>query len=76
MLPGAHRALAVGPSLVRAASLFGETLWRGGLLAVLGPSTESPEMDRWLTELLDAEVIEKHSGSRLAYETGMDFVTH
>ncbi len=59
--------------LVRAASLFGETLWRGGLLAVLGPSTEAPEMDQWLTELLDAEVIEKHSGSRLAYETEYGF---
>ena len=60
MLQAHIGALAMeATSWCRAASLFGETLWRGEPLAVLRPSTESPEMDRWLHRTTRCRVIEK-----------------
>ncbi|WP_158257530.1 serine/threonine-protein kinase [Haliangium sp. UPWRP_2] len=57
--PGLRQAL-------RAASVFGQTFWRGGVAALLGVPTDDPQLDRRLRALVEAEVIEPHETSRLA----------
>ena len=59
--PGARR-------VVRAASVFGQTFWRGGVCVVLGLSSASAEVDPWLRALVDAELVEPMENSRLANE--------
>ena len=56
---GARRA-------VRAASVFGQTFWSGGVAELLGLLREDPQVEDWLTALVEAEVIEPHADSRLA----------
>lgn len=51
-----------------AASVFGESFWRGGVAAVLGKTLPSTELDAWLTALVRLETIEPTSASRLANE--------
>src|SRR5262249_23733239 len=58
---GARRA-------VRAASVFGQTFWQGGIAAVLGVTNPSPEIEGWLAALTDAELIQPHSQSGLSYD--------
>jgi len=61
MPPGARRVL-------RAASIFGQTFWRRGVLHLLGIEQEAADdtVDRWLEFLLVAEVIERHRESRFS----------
>ncbi len=49
LAPGARQTL-------RAASIYGQTFWRGGLC--------SPDVDHWLQILIDGEFIEHHRKSR------------
>ncbi len=65
---GARRAL-------RAASLFGQTFWRGGVTFLLGldRSTDDMTVGRWLDEVLDAELIELHATSRFSGDTEYGF---
>lgn len=65
---GARRAL-------RAASLFGQTFWRGGVVFLLGldRSTDDMTVGRWLDEVLDAELIELHATSRFSGDTEYGF---
>ncbi len=58
---------------VLAASVYGQTLWRGGVAAVLGVPRTAPELDKWLGALRDAEVIQPSATSRLAGETEYQF---
>lgn len=58
LTPGARATL-------RAASVYGQTFWRGGL--------QSPEADHWLQILLDAEFIEHHRESRFPDEREYGF---
>ncbi|WP_148313870.1 ATP-binding protein [Sorangium cellulosum] len=51
-----------------AASVFGETFWRGGLLALLGGAASQEVVDSGLSALLTAEVIAFQRDSRLAGE--------
>jgi hypothetical protein len=53
---------------VRAAAVFGQTFWDGGVAALLGLPKAGPEVGSWLSTLVDAEVIERRSSSRLAHE--------
>ncbi|HEX2569521.1 MAG TPA: protein kinase [Polyangia bacterium] len=60
--------------LLRAASLFGETFWRGGVLALLaGEAHVEPDIDRWLAILVDSEIITHQTPSRLVGETQFGF---
>jgi len=43
--------------ILRAASVFGERFWRGGLLELLGGEMSTPDVDAWLAELVGREVI-------------------
>jgi hypothetical protein len=54
--------------LVLAASVFGQTFWRGGVAVLLGFPKAAPEVVRWLDQLRDAEVIQANEDSRLAGE--------
>lgn len=54
-----------------AASIFGDTFWKGGLCAVLGLPSQSVE--EWLLFLCRAEVIERRRQSRLAGEVEYGF---
>ncbi|WP_437752157.1 protein kinase domain-containing protein [Sorangium sp. So ce1389] len=51
-----------------AASVFGETFWRGGLLALLGGAAEQEAIDRGLSALVAGEIVAFQSESRLAGE--------
>lgn len=53
---------------VRAASVFGQTFWQGGVATLLGFDPQADEVERWLAALVDAEVIEVHKESRLPKE--------
>jgi tetratricopeptide (TPR) repeat protein len=63
---GARRA-------VRAASVFGQTFWRGGVAVVLGLPKGAVQIDDWLSSLVSAEVIEPRSDSHLAHEQEYGF---
>lgn len=58
--PGARRA-------VRAASVFGQTFWSGGVAELLGLPRDDAQVEDWLAALVEAEVIEPHPDSRLAH---------
>jgi hypothetical protein len=65
--PGARRIL-------RAASIFGETFWRGGLIELLGSEPRTAdEVDRWLRILVDAEAVVRHDESRFPGEVQYAF---
>lgn len=64
--PGARRA-------VRAAAVFGQTFWLGGIAALLELSDHDLEGERWLASLLDAEFIQAHAKSRLPDEKEYSF---
>ncbi len=48
---------------LRAASLFGHTFWTSGVAAVLGEGCDARELEAGLSELLSAELIERHPES-------------
>src|SRR5262249_34991106 len=54
--------------VLRAASVFGETAGPGGVHALLGGSMCDQEIDGGLGRLLDEEILEGHSGSRVLGE--------
>lgn len=56
--PGARRTLC-------AASVYGQTFWRGGVLALLGDDHRAQRLDVWLESLLQSESIEQRRESRL-----------
>ncbi|HEX2571540.1 MAG TPA: protein kinase [Polyangia bacterium] len=66
MAPGARR-------LLRAASLLGDTFWRGGLIALLGEERKTKEVDRWLDILVQEEMVTRHLESRFPGEVEYSF---
>ncbi len=50
--------------IVRAASLFGEVFWQGGVVAVLGASEDEGDVGDWLATLVDREVFSVAPESR------------
>lgn len=66
--PGARRVL-------RVASIFGQTFWRGGIVALLAqvPDLSESAVDRWLGLLHDSEVIEAHTHSRFPGDAEYSF---
>ncbi len=59
--------------LLRAASVFGEVFWRGGLQALLGAVRDAFSIDECLEELVRAEVITKCPHSRIDSDTEYKF---
>ncbi|MEZ4312065.1 MAG: protein kinase [Polyangiaceae bacterium] len=43
--------------LLRAASVFGASFWRGGVEALLGAAPSSPDVTSWLAELVERELL-------------------
>jgi tetratricopeptide (TPR) repeat protein len=59
--------------LLRAASVFGEAFWLGGVQALLGATLAPDEVRRWLEALAAEEVVEVHGASRLRGEPEWGF---
>jgi hypothetical protein len=66
MEPAARRIL-------RAASIFGELFWAGGVNALLGRTDASSAFEQWAPQLLARELIEPRAGSRLENQTEYAF---
>ena len=64
--PAARRVL-------RAASCFGETFWRGGVLVVLHSETTTQEPDAWLPLLVEQEILVRRATTRFAGEVEYAF---
>ncbi|WP_437968869.1 protein kinase [Sorangium sp. So ce260] len=54
--------------ILRAASIFGEAFWRGGVAALLGGAQGAPDLDRWLHELVARALIERRPACRFPGE--------
>jgi tetratricopeptide (TPR) repeat protein len=69
------RLLGLSPDLrhvLRAASIFGTTFWRGGVQLLLG-GVPTALLDDWLHALVASEVIEPHRTSQIAGEAQLGF---
>ena len=52
-----ERLESEGRRILRAASVFGQIFWRGGVAALLGQSVRASEIDEWLEELVGREIL-------------------
>ncbi len=59
--------------VLRAASVFGEVFWRGGVLALTGGEYKASEVDDWLAELSRAEIVQRRDVSRFPGEHEYSF---
>ncbi len=59
--------------IVRAASVFGEVFWRGGVDALLGRGAATRDLDAWLNVLAEREVLTVASDSRFPGEREYTF---
>ncbi len=59
--------------VLRAASLFGEVFWRGGLLALTGGDYKASEVDDWLAELCRREIVQRRDVSRFPSDQEYQF---
>ena len=74
MLQARIGRLNTGPRrAARAAAVFGQTFWKGGVAALLGVAEESLDLEVCLAALMDAEMIEPHASSRMKDETEYGF---
>jgi tetratricopeptide (TPR) repeat protein len=55
--------------VLRAASVFGQRFWRGGVTALLGGTAKETTTHAWLDELIERELIGRASSSRFPAET-------
>jgi hypothetical protein len=65
------RLEALAPPLrrvLRAASVFGETFWRGGVEALLGEEATADEVRGWLAALADREIVARRGEGRFVGE--------
>jgi eukaryotic-like serine/threonine-protein kinase len=54
--------------VLRAASVFGEVFWKGGVGALLGGAHRATGVESWLTALAEREVLVRRQGSRFPDE--------
>ncbi|WP_434044620.1 MULTISPECIES: protein kinase domain-containing protein [Sorangium] len=54
--------------VLRAASVFGQKFWRGGLMALLGGERRAPQVDGWLAVLVDRELIARRGEGKFRGE--------
>lgn len=74
MLQARIGRLLSGPRrLVLAASVYGQTFWQGGAAALLGLTVDVTELQTWLSNLVELEMIEPRAVSRLAGEREFTF---
>ena len=59
--------------VLRAASIFGEVFWQGGVEALLGGATRGAHAGEWLSLLVDREVLVVQPESRFPGETELRF---
>ncbi|MDC3958981.1 serine/threonine-protein kinase [Polyangium jinanense] len=59
--------------VLRAASVFGEVFWRGGVVSLLDPLDEAPRMDEWLALLVEREVVQRSTTSWFPEEEQYSF---
>jgi eukaryotic-like serine/threonine-protein kinase len=59
--------------VLRAASIFGQVFWRGGVAALLGGEHKTSELDEWLAELVAREVIGQRPASKFAGDVEYTF---
>ncbi|MDB4945141.1 MAG: hypothetical protein JWP97_4675 [Labilithrix sp.] len=59
--------------VLRAASVFGEVFWRGGLVALTGGDYDTTEVDDWLGELSRQEIVQRRDVSRFPGEHEYQF---
>jgi eukaryotic-like serine/threonine-protein kinase len=57
-----------GRRLLRAASVFGQVFWRGGVAALLGQALRASEVDEWLAELVGREILLQRRRSKFPTE--------
>jgi eukaryotic-like serine/threonine-protein kinase len=59
--------------VLRAASVFGNTFWRGGILALLGGSDSTSSVSEWLDDLMQREIITRSLRSSFPGENEFNF---
>ncbi|WP_437484457.1 protein kinase [Sorangium sp. So ce1014] len=59
--------------VLRAASVFGQKFWRGGLMALLGGERRAPQVDGWLAVLVDRELIARRGEGKFRGEDEYTF---
>ncbi|MBX3231263.1 MAG: protein kinase [Labilithrix sp.] len=59
--------------VMRAASVFGEAFWRGGVVALTGGQYKATEIDEWIAELVRREIVQRRDNSRFELETEYAF---
>ena len=67
------RAGPTARAVLRAASVFGRSFWRGGVRALLGDSVEEPDVDAALSHLSDAEIVIRSATSSFGDEPELAF---
>ncbi len=58
---------------LRAASILGQTFWKGAVAAILGSNSDGVDLTRALQELIAVEFIERHADSRYPNEIQYGF---
>jgi predicted ATPase len=66
-LPGEARRV------LRAASLFGQVFWLGGVASLLGKPADAPELRGWLDQLVDQEVVTRRPAAKFPGEEEFTF---
>lgn len=59
--------------MLRAASVFGDIFWRGGVRHLVGASEPVSQVNHWLTELQNQEVIARRQVARIASDDAFGF---
>jgi eukaryotic-like serine/threonine-protein kinase len=59
--------------VLRAASVFGDTFWTGGLTALLGGAKKAARLVEWLAQLVDAEVVLRRGQGKFPGEQEYQF---
>jgi hypothetical protein len=67
------RVPAEARRILRAASVFGETFWRGGVIGLCGGVRRAQQIDSMLETLIESETIEARSTSRFPAEQEYTF---
>ena len=68
-----ERLAPMARRVLRAASIFGEVFWRGGLLALTGGDYKASEVDDWLAELSRREIVQRRDVSRFPADRELVF---
>src|SRR6185369_5275056 len=67
------RLEAGGRRVLRAASVFGQTAWAGGIRGVLAAAGEGGDLEEWLSRLVREEILEERRESRFPGEREVRF---